>query len=390
MREPGLRLEVFEGLLGVKRLAQDWRALFDALSRPSYVQLWEWHHVSLENAASNREVYFGALYDSEGLVAILPLECKTERALAGLNLRVGVRVAGFPDAIGVFDHGDILVHPRVRPRFDLISVIEKFRSRVSQPWEVTRLGPTLEDSTVSTLFLASPRRRIREVRFSDKVGFSNALEIENYEAFLGRLSKNFRGGLRKSRNKLAKLEGIDVNWAYTREALEAAFPQFVRVEASGWKGTAGTAIDFNPAARGFYAGLMRELTPSGRCRLNLLLHGNKAIAGQFGIAVGEHYYLLKIGYDESYRKEAPGNLLLEHLLQKLAADPSIRHIDLVTDQPWHSSWHPTRRQVLSHYVIHNLPIGLALLAGVNGKKLLQPLVKNLGLASRSSADLSTQ
>jgi hypothetical protein len=379
MRGLGLRLQVFEGLSGIKQLAEDWRALFDDLSQPSYVQLWEWQYASLENAASNREVYFGALYDGKGLVAILPLECKTTRRLAGLNLPFGVRVASFPDAIGVFHHGDILLQPRIHPRFDLVAVLEEFRSRIPRPWDATRFGPVLEDSTVSTLFHASHTHRIHEVKFTETIGFSNALRTGNHEVFLGRLSKNFKGGLRKSRNKLAKLERVSVDWSCTQEALEAAFPQFLQVEASGWKGKSGTAIDFNPLAKGFYAGLL----PSGRARINLLLHGNKAIAGQLGIVVGERYYLLKIGYDESYSQEAPGNLLLEHLLQKLAVDPSIRYIDLVTDQPWHASWQPARRRVLSHQVIHNISLGVTVLAAVKGKRLLRPLVQNLGLGSRS-------
>ena len=381
MVELGFRLQVFQGRAGLEALAADWRALVDALSRRSYVQLWEWHRSSLEaDDCEGNEVYFGALYDDEGLFAIIPLECKTKRSLAGLNLHVDVRVAGFREAVVGFGHGDILLHPRAQLRFNLASALEAFRSRVPRPWEVTELGPALEDSTVTQVIEASRQTgRLSEVRISQTVGVSNGLKTGKYEDFLGQLSKNFRDGLRKSRNKMAKLEDVTIEWACTPEALEAAFPRFLDVEASGWKGKAGSAISLNPAIRKFYAELTRLLAPSARCRINLMMHGTKTIAGHFGILLDDRYYLLKIGYDETYRQEGPGNLLLENLLKRLAEDSSVKYVDLITDTPWHQSWKPLHRSVQVRYVFHNKALGVVVWAGLRGKDLLRPLVRTLRL-----------
>ncbi len=54
------------------------------------------------------------------------------------------------------------------------------------------------------------------------------------------LSKNFRGNLRKARNKLAKLEGVEFVSARGPEELASALEVFLDVEASGWKGASGT------------------------------------------------------------------------------------------------------------------------------------------------------
>jgi CelD/BcsL family acetyltransferase involved in cellulose biosynthesis len=247
---------------------------------------------------------------------------------------------------------------------------------VRRPWDVTRLGPTMEDSTASAAVRALGSRALR---VTEPDGVSDALESGPYEALVDRLSKNFRGALRKARNKLGRLEGVAVAWASTPAAVEAAFPRFLEVEASGWKGTAGagTAIALDPTLRGFYGGLARRLAEAGHGRINLMMHGERVMAGQFGIVAGDRYYLLKIGYDQSYRHEAPGNLLLERLLQTVAGDPAIRYVDLVSDAAWHQSWKPVQRQVLVHHVFQRTPLGAAAWAALRGKQLLRPMVREL-------------
>jgi CelD/BcsL family acetyltransferase involved in cellulose biosynthesis len=364
------RLEVFQGRSGFEALAADWHTLFDALSQPSYAQLWDWHRAHLDALAVPDNVYFGALYDGDAAIAIVPLELSM-----GFG-RLGVRVASLPRPDL---HSDILVHPRALQHFDLMGTLEAIRARIQKPWDVTRLGPTPEHSTVTQVFqkTAVEARWPRRFRFSEIRGGSDALETGQYEALLGGLSKNFRGGLRKSRNKLAKLEGVTVQWARTPEALEAALPRFLEVEASGWKGAAGTAITSIRFHREFYSGLMRSLGPSGRGRINLMFHGEKVIGGQLGVVLGERYYLLKIGYDESYRQEAPGNMLLERLLQEIGGDRSIRYLDLVSGTAWHDSWKPLRCRLFMHYIFHNLPLGMAVWAAIRGRKVLRPLVQEL-------------
>jgi CelD/BcsL family acetyltransferase involved in cellulose biosynthesis len=371
MSEPGFRLEVFQGPAGLEALAAGWRALVSALPRPSYVQLWEWHRAFVAALASDPEAFYaGALYDGDVVVAIVPL------VFAAMHV-AGLRVHGacLPHHEHV-RHGDILVHPRVLDRFDLAGTLAALRRRVRRPWDVTRLGPTMEDSTASAAVRAL---RPDALRVTEADGVSDALETGPYEALLDRVSRNFRGALRKARNKLDRLEGVAVEWASTPEAVEAAFPRFLEVETSGWKGRAGagTAIALDPALRGFYGELARGLAAAGHGHINLLTHGDRVMAGQFGIVAGDRYYLLKIGYDESYRHEAPGNLLLERLLQSLARDPVIRYVDLVSDAAWHQSWKPVQRQVQVHQVFHRTPRGVAAWLALRGKQVLRPAVHAL-------------
>jgi CelD/BcsL family acetyltransferase involved in cellulose biosynthesis len=376
----GSRVELFRGSAGLDALAADWRTLFAALPKPGLTQLWEWFRAYLDTtAAVPDDIYFGALYDGDGILAILPLEFKVKKVFGVLRMHVA-RLAR-PD----FHQCDILVHPRTLQQFDLVATLEAFRARARRPWDMTRLGPTLEHSTASAVFQKAATQAIPPKTLSTVERGADTLEMGEgpYEVLLERMSKNFRGGLRKSRNKLAKLEDVTVEWARSPEALETAFPRFLEIEASGWKGVAGSggAIALRAPYRAFYCGLMRSLAASGRCRINLMYHGKRVIAGQFGIVLGERYYLLKIGYDESYRQEAPGNMLLERLLQEAASDPAIRHVDLISDAAWHDSWKATRYRVLVHNIFHGSPLAMVEWARLRSNEVLRPLVNNLRKSS---------
>ncbi|HWN67863.1 MAG TPA: hypothetical protein VNM90_09490, partial [Haliangium sp.] len=189
MKELGFRVEIFRGPDGLDALAAGWRALVGALERPSYVQLWEWHRAFVEALAPDPQAFHaGALYDGEAVVAIVPLVFAAMQ-VAGLR----VHAAGLPRHEHV-RHGDILVHPRVMGRFDLGRTLAALRGRVGRPWDVTRLGPTMEDSTASAAVRALGSRALR---VTEPDGVSDALESGPYEALMDRLSKNFRGALRK-------------------------------------------------------------------------------------------------------------------------------------------------------------------------------------------------
>lgn len=380
----GFRVEVFRGLPGLDALAADWRALFRTLERPSYVHLWEWHRSYLEALAPAPDaVCFCALYDGGAPVAILPLVEQEERFL-GMTAR-GVALPTHPHV----PHADILVDPRMEKRLDLDRVLETVRARLGFRWDVCRLGPTLEDSIASAAVRALDARP--ETRgalvVTELERHSDALDVTSYPALLNRLSKNFRGSLRKARNKLAQLEGMEVRWGRTPAEIYPAFERFLEVEASGWKGEGGigTAIQLDPSLRAFYGGLMQRLAQTGRARINLLMHGDRVMAGQLGVVSGDRYYLLKIGYDESYKREAPGNMLLERLLEAAGDEPGVRYVDLVTDTSWHESWKPVRRQVLTHLVFHPSWYGVTAWAGLRGKQVLRPVVRRLRRHARELA-----
>jgi len=172
---------------------------------------------------------------------------------------------------------------------------------------------------------------------------------EPYEVTLKRFSTNFRGNLRKVRNKLEELPNVRYEWHRDPEGLRQAFPEFLQVEASGWKWLEGSSILQIPEARKFYENLIENFGPHGQCGIHLLKQENNILAGQFALYQGSVCSLLKIGYDEAFSKLAPGNMLLEALLKRHQGDDEIQEINLISGMEWHKNWKPLVMPISNYF-----------------------------------------
>ncbi len=164
----------------------------------------------------------------------------------------------------------------------------------------------------------------------------------------GKLRRN----LRRLRKQLTQKGVVRAECANTPEALEAAYSQFLTVEASGWKGTKAnaTAIKTNHSLKQFYQSLLTPTTPGIEPEINLLWFDDQCIAVQFGLLTEHCLSLLKIGYDEQFAQFSPGYLLLESVLEQ-AQERGINTLSLVTSPPWADRWHPETVPVwhIKHY-----------------------------------------
>src|SRR3546814_2586619 len=73
------------------------------------------------------------------------------------------------------------------------------------------------------------------------------------------------------------------------EALRALYAEFVRIEASGWKGAAGTALRNMPALERFFENVVTRFGAAGQCEITALEVDGKIISAQLGTMVGDTY-----------------------------------------------------------------------------------------------------
>jgi hypothetical protein len=365
-----LRFELFAGSAGLDRAKTDWKRLTAAYPDPGYVHLWEWHRAYLSALARRAEdARYGVFYDGSDPVAIFPLQ-------RGVTTVAGVSLPAF--VLPHHDHlhyADVIVRPEYRRR-PLLAALERELTSRDEAFDVFVLGPVLADSATSAL-VASEARVLSS---SQTIGRSDALETKPYEQFLDGLSKNFRGSLRKARNKLAKHgAAVHVPATSTSDELPDAFEQFLVLEASGWKGRSGTgtAIALDPALRSFYGQLVERLGPTGAVEINVLVLDTQPIAAQLAITSGRRCYVLKIAYDETHAALAPGNMLLERLLQKYGDHAEIRHVDLVSSAAWHTSWNPIVRDLHSHLVFRRTARGLLAWSALRSKEPLRRIYRHV-------------
>jgi hypothetical protein len=110
-----------------------------------------------------------------------------------------------------------------------------------------------------------------------------------------------------------------------------AVEQFLRLEGSGWKGEAGTAMSCRPE----HAGFLREMAEGFRKedRLDLLtLEGpQEAIAMKMSLLAGNGAFCFKSAYDERFARSSPGvRLEVEHVAQ-MRDERRIQWADSCTD-----------------------------------------------------------
>ena len=351
----------FAGRSGFATLRSEWERLAASRPQPGFQHLPGWYCAHLDTLpADDRTVEFHAVYEGETLKAIFPLR-RIPLAVAGLSVRALVApqddhmpFADFVSAGGVADG-----------RY-LRALLRHLRRERGSQWDVLTFPRV---SGESSAYFAAGRRSPR-IACIQREGTDTLPLLEN-DASAQPLSKNFRGSLRKARNKLLAMSGVDFVTARGVVELRAAFGEFLSVEASGWKGRAGqgTAIVLHPKVERFYRNLIDQFGPSRSCEINLLRVGNDCIAAQFCIAVRDVYYVLKIGYDEKHAALAPGNMLLENLLARLRSEGRMRAVNLVSDADWHTSWRPVRTPQFEIVCANNTVRGLAAIALLRARKV---------------------
>jgi CelD/BcsL family acetyltransferase involved in cellulose biosynthesis len=344
------QFEIFQGAAELTAIREDWRRVTSAMDKPRFIHLYEWYESYL-NTLSDSTVYFVLARSKGAPVGVIPLVISPQR-FAGTKLR-GLSLPHNPhmllcDAPLTNEGAD---HNTVR---ELITYLRRQR-RIQ--WDVLFFPNLLEDSRLlSALNAGAAALRISEIQTR-----CNYLPCLQPDELAARFSGNFRGNLRKARNKLAKLNRVEFISARNRPEIDLALDEFLAVEASGWKGAVGeiSAINLDGRVSSFYRSLTENFSRIGACEINLLRAEGRCIAGQFCLVTGDTSYILKIGYDESYAQVAPGSMLLEHTIQRYLREGAIKYVNLLTDTPWHSCWRPLSYAVSRAWVFNITSAGLA-------------------------------
>jgi hypothetical protein len=127
------------------------------------------------------------------------------------------------------------------------------------------------------------------------------------------------------------------------ELLEIAFA----VEASSWKGAAGTALASDTIRGTFIREFARWASRAGMLRIGLLWIGESCAAMQIAAEQYGALWLLKIGFDPEFGNCSPGNLLLAESLRYCAGKGLTSLEFLGTVEPWTRAWTDQERQCVS-------------------------------------------
>jgi CelD/BcsL family acetyltransferase involved in cellulose biosynthesis len=210
------------------------------------------------------------------------------------------------------------------------------RDRVA--WEVLVLPDVPRDGPTATLLEPLARAdghltgRWESVR-SPRLALGGAPAEE-------RTSGRFRQNLRRRARRLAELGAVSLRRTNGPEDADAALADFLALEASGWKGTGGSAIAQDPALVRFYGAIVRDAAARGALAVRALELDGRPIAIHLGLVHRGVYHLPKTAYDEALAAVSPGQLLQREVLAECEARGLSGFEFLGPDMPWKRDWEP--------------------------------------------------
>jgi CelD/BcsL family acetyltransferase involved in cellulose biosynthesis len=141
------------------------------------------------------------------------------------------------------------------------------------------------------------------------------------------VSAHRRRELRRSVRRLADRGALLFATSHAGEAIDKEIEDFFALEASGWKGAAGTAAARHDELRAFMRAAVRGLGAEGKVAINRILLDGRAIAATITLRSGDGAWYWKTAYDEALARFAPGVLLSAALTEDLAENAAVARTD---------------------------------------------------------------
>jgi hypothetical protein len=141
------------------------------------------------------------------------------------------------------------------------------------------------------------------------------------------ISSRRRKELRRQRRRLKEIAPVSFTQSCNPDEIAAALQDFLVLEASGWKGAAGSAIVDAQLIKTFVQCAVAGLAAERRARIDRMLLDGRAIAATVTLQSGTTAWCWKIAYNEGVARFSPGVQLVSELTERLLADATIARTD---------------------------------------------------------------
>ena len=295
-----------------------------------------WQHLALQHATDDLETFFPCFHawaSSESLADPLPLfvACTGDEPFALLPvIRDLRRVKGIKLAVlktAGNDHWN--AGPPIvgrNPEASLVALLQGLARR--RDWDMLELTHILDHSHILPLLMRCAQRLNLQPQISGYVQDPVVMLSGSWKTYFASLSPNLRSQVKRAEARLHQLGPVAFEEYSAGPDLDLRLEEFYRIEASGWKGRDGTAIAHHPKTRRFYTLLAHDAAKRGCLRLYTLRANGQAVAADFCLAIGTTLYMLKIGYDETWARCSPGQVMRKRVLEHLFATNAARIYDM--------------------------------------------------------------
>jgi CelD/BcsL family acetyltransferase involved in cellulose biosynthesis len=211
----------------------------------------------------------------------------------------------------------------------LAELVEERPSRI----DLSFLDATAHDG--DSLREIAPRYRTLE----RTVMRSPYIEVDgDWDAYWARRPSKLRGDVGRLRRRLEKQGEVSFDVLRDPAGLKTALEEALQIEASGWKGENGTAIQSHADTAHFYRRVVDWAADDHLLALARLRVDGKLVAFSIGLEDEHAHYGLKTGYDSAWRKCGPGVLLTAELIAHTFGRGLSRFELLGNEDPYKARW----------------------------------------------------
>lgn len=173
----------------------------------------------------------------------------------------------------------------------------------------------LEERRDPTLMLECTTRALLRPRADAKTYLDEAL------------SPKKRRTLRQQENALGRQGSLACTTLAGDGDIAGWIENFLRLEASGWKGREGTALSCHQAQKEFFVETLVEAFRRGRLMMMALTLDGQPIAQLCNFLCRNGSFAFKVAFDEAYARFSPGVLLEMANIEEVHRHPWIRWMD---------------------------------------------------------------
>lgn len=364
-QDHGLVFHAYQGPSGFQELSAQWLQLAESIPGARFNHYPGWYRAFLASSCCDpSSVWFVTAHRQQQLIAIFPLQFQT-RTIRMLH----------PQLLGTLDHDELqlsdFVFAPTPDNADLLYELTLWlrRQRVLR-WDLLRLLAVPDDASLAYAARAHLPSGSVALPYEASAYFDTSGTYENATHLM---TNKFRSNLRRRTRLAENVAPLRFQSCRRPEELEQAFDTFLDIEASGWKGPCGTssAIRCQPQICRFYTECVREFGARSECVINLLWHGEQAIAGQFGLHIGRTLHILKVGHRDTNSLVAPGILLQDRTIRDACEDPRVDVLSMVNNPYWAHSFRPQTRDVWLYFMPNWNVRGLLARLGLSLKRYLK-------------------
>ena len=196
----------------------------------------------------------------------------------------------------------------------------------------------------------------------------------DFDDYLRWIPKNLRKDTARRRRRLDEEHDVRFDLVVEPVDVDAELARGFAVEQRNWKGRRGTAIAADPKTLRFYRELGRAFAAEGRLRLSRLVVDGEEAAFDFCVLDHGRLWSLKFGFDESYARFGPGNVLTLAEIER-CCELGLDALELLGDaEPWKQRFAQGTRPLVNLRVYARRPLPLARYAY---RRLLRPTARRV-------------